>query len=128
MGVDPRSRMRRQQERQALARRAEQMVAHHLQACGYQILGRNLRFGQDELDLVAQRGELIIICEVRSRSSSTWVSPAHTITPAKQRSLRRGAGRLIRAWHLEPCEVRLDLAAVSLDRPSNPLVYLEGAL
>lgn len=74
-------------------RLAESIAAAYLQLSGFRILGRNLRVGALEVDLVADRGELLVVVEVRlrrraSRAAQDWVAPE------KWRRLRRAAGQL----------------------------------
>lgn len=121
-------RSEQQQQRLALARRAEELAANHLRAAGFQIVRQNLRIGRDELDLVARRDGLLVICEVRSRSHTAWIQPAATITPQKRMRIRRAAAALVRAWALDDCELRLDVASVTFRGAQAQLNYLEGAL
>ena len=70
-------------------RRGEQLAADWYVARGYQVVARNWRCREGELDLVrrADAGELVF-CEVKTRSSDRFGVPAEAVTPAKQRRLR----------------------------------------
>jgi putative endonuclease len=99
-------------DRAELGRRAEALVADYLAGQGFAIVGRNVRVGRDELDLIARRGELVVFCEVRCRSHGGFMHPAESIDRAKQLRVRRAAARWLSAQRLGSSEVRFDAAAV----------------
>ena len=113
--------------RAALGQRAEALAARHLVAQGFVVLGRNVRIGRLELDIVAQRGGLIVFCEVRARSHDRFVAPAATIDSRKIARLRRAAAQWLRLNRPGRVDVRLDAAAVVFDTPEGRLEYYEGA-
>lgn len=114
--------------RTTLGARAESIVAGKLEAEGFAILGRNVRVGRDEIDIVAKRGGLLVFCEVRSRSGMPTFSPAETITHAKRMKVRRAAAAWLRA-NGGASEIRLDAAAVSFPPGGKPVIdYFEDAL
>jgi putative endonuclease len=113
--------------RPELGRRAEQLVAEHLEQRGFWLLARNARLGHLEIDLVARRGSLVVFCEVRSRSDDRFISPAHTITPVKRQRLRQAATLWLRQADLGFVEVRFDAASVVFDVPGGRLTYYEAA-
>ena len=84
-------------QRQALARRGEECVARHLARQGYQVLGMNVRAGRRELDVVAERDGLLVVCEVRSRSTDRYGSPAETIGYKKVQRVRQATRVWMRA-------------------------------
>lgn len=113
--------------RAALGRRAEALAAQHLQARGFQLLAQNARLGRFEIDLIARLGDLVVFCEVRARSDDRFISPAHTIGPAKIRNLRQAAALWLRSAALGRVQVRFDAACVVFDVPAGRLTYYEGA-
>ena len=113
--------------RAELGRRAETLAAQHLEGLGFHVLARNAHLGRLELDIVAQRGRLVVFCEVRSRTDDRFISPADTITPVKQRKLRQAATLWLRQGGLGWVDVRFDAACVVWDVPEGRLTYYEGA-
>ncbi len=97
------------------------------EAAGWTVLGRNVRDGPREIDLVVRRGRLVVFVEVKARSS-VHGSPLESITPKKRRHLARAAA----AWickHGRPSNLyRFDVVAV-LSEPGRPCVveWLEDA-
>ena len=115
--------------RAALGSEGEQLVARHLEREGFTIVGRNVRVGRLELDLVARRGALLVFCEVRTRASQNFVDPVDTIDAQKQQRIRRAA----LLW-LDACgeaasdlEVRFDAASVVMSDDEQALTYYESA-
>ena len=102
-----------------LARRGEALVASLLEERGFEIYGRNVRVGRLELDVIARRGALIVVCEVRSRSSARPVFPAETISGKKLARVRRATAIWLRQKKLGRVQARIDAAAVLFDGPAG---------
>ncbi|MCB9627334.1 MAG: YraN family protein [Sandaracinaceae bacterium] len=117
-------------ERQQLARRGEQYVAQHLVRQGYRLLGLNVRAGRLELDVVAERNGVLVVCEVRSRTSDRYGTPAETINRAKVARVREATRQWLRREGRSGQAVRLDAAALTFDgvRGQPRMEYYEGAL
>lgn len=112
-------------EKRALGLRSEAFVAEWLKGQGYSIEAQNVRLGAHEIDLVARKGSLTVLCEVRARTGH-MIHPAETITPRKYSHLRRAAAKWM-ATHPESRHVRIDVAAVTVDRAGRSHIeYYEG--
>ncbi|MBS0491067.1 YraN family protein [Phenylobacterium sp.] len=96
-------------------RRAEVWAALWLMAKGYRILGFRLRTPQGEIDLLAQRGRVLAVVEVKQRASLQAALEA--VSDVQRERLRR-AGRAIAARRpsLQNMAVRLDLIALAPGR------------
>jgi len=69
-------------------------VARWYEARGHEVLVRNWRCAEGEIDLVVRAPDgTLVICEVKTRSSEAFGSPFESVTSAKQRRLRRLAVR-----------------------------------
>jgi putative endonuclease len=115
----------------ALGRRAEQVVAQHLVVQGFTILARNLRLGSLEIDLVARRGPLVVVVEVRARGPRSFMGPFASVSAKKRATLLRAAQRLYET-RLAPMRdverVRLDVAAVYFEGDTARVEYAAGAI
>jgi putative endonuclease len=110
-----------------LARHGESLVATLLERQGFSICGRNVRVGRLELDIIAKRGSLIVVCEVRSRMRARPVFPAETIGPSKLARIRRATAIWLRNQKLGRVHARIDAAAVVFEPGSEPHVeYYEN--
>jgi putative endonuclease len=117
----------KQQARAELGLRAEDMACEHLRGLGFEIIGRNIRVGRLEIDIIARRPRLIVFCEVRSRTSDWIMTPAQSIDPAKVRRIRSAAAQWLREADLGPVQARFDVVSVTFDVPGGRLNHLDGA-
>jgi putative endonuclease len=118
-------------DRAELGRRAEDAVADYLVASGFEVLGRNVRLGKLELDVVARRGDLVVVVEVRTRGPTALDTAFGSVTAQKRARLRRAVERLWRR-ELDAMDgverVRIDVAAVTFDAGKTSVEYVEGAI
>lgn len=95
-----------------LGRRGEQLGAAFLESAGLEIIDRNWRCSQGEIDIVARDGDELVFVEVKTRSSVAFGHPLEAITVVKLARLRR----LAAAWceaHRGVCGgIRIDALAV----------------
>jgi putative endonuclease len=64
-------------------------------ARGYEVIARNWRCREGELDLVVSRDGELVFCEVKTRTSDRFGVPAEAVTFSKQRRLRVLAARFL---------------------------------
>lgn len=99
----------------ALGRYGEAVAARHLERNGWLILGRNWRCDIGEVDIIAQRGAVVAVCEVKTRRSTRFGSPLEAVTPDKLRRLRRLAGRWLAQHRAYAETIRIDVISVLVD-------------
>ncbi len=110
--------------RRALGARGEELVAAWYLDRGYEVVVRNWRCRDGELDLVLRRGRTFVFCEVKTRSSTLFGAPVEAVTSEKQRRLRRLAARWLEdEAPVRPGGIRFDVASVLDGR----IEVLEGA-
>ncbi len=109
--------------RRELGARGEDRVAAWYEANGYSVVDRNWRCREGELDLVVRRGRVVVFCEVKTRSSTTFGAPVEAVTRTKQARLRVLAARWLDGSDVPAREIRFDVASV-LD---GKVEVLEGA-
>ena len=80
---------------------------------GFDILARNWTMRGGELDVVARRGNLVVVCEVKARADDSFGSPWEAFTPLKQQRVRRAGAAFLRAHSISRVRVRYDAAAVT---------------
>lgn len=96
-------------------RRAEVWAAMWLMAKGYRILGFRLKTPQAEIDLLAKRGDVLAVVEVKSRTALEVA--LETVTVDQRERLRRAGAQLAaNRPGLRGCGVRLDLVALAPGR------------
>lgn len=109
--------------RRALGSAGEEAAARWYAAQGYEVLARNWRCRTGEIDLVLRRGDTVVVCEVKTRTSAAYGLPAEAVTPAKQRRLRALAREWLTATGVRALRIRFDVVAVLGGR----LEVIEGA-
>jgi putative endonuclease len=110
---------RRADPRRTLGADGEALVATWYEERGYQVVDRNWRSRDGELDLVIRGEGVVVFCEVKTRSSKAF-GIAEAVTAAKVRRIRRLAAQWLAARRVRAPEVRFDVAAV-LARRGRPL-------
>lgn len=98
--------------RRRLGASGEQAAARAYLQAGYEVLDRNWRCRDGELDLIVARGHQVVFCEVKSRSSDAYGPPAAAVTPAKRRRIRHLAMRWLDEHGTHGRVLRFDVAAV----------------
>ncbi len=68
---------------------AEDLVSRWYEQHGYVIVARNWRCKRGELDVVACKNGVLVVCEVKARANNAFGTPAEAVTPAKQLKVRR---------------------------------------
>ena len=113
-------------DRRQLGIQAEERAALHVQQRGYQIVARNFRCRTGELDIVAKRGQLLLIIEVRLRSSAGFGGAAASITVRKRARIVRATRYLLtRLPALAAHTIRFD--TLLLSGPDEPVDWIEDA-
>jgi putative endonuclease len=87
------------------------------------VLDRNWRCDAGEIDLVLRDGRVLVVCEVKTRSSTAYGSPIEAVTERKAARLRRLAARWLAEHDLHPDHVRLDLVGVLVTGVDAPRVH-----
>ena len=98
----------------ALGRWGEDLAAAHLVAAGMQVLDRNWRCAEGELDLVVQDLDgTVVFVEVKTRAGTGFGEPAEAVGPRKARKLRALATRWL-TDHRPPgaTELRFDVVGI----------------
>jgi len=96
----------------ALGRYGEEVAARHLESDGFVVIERNWRCDQGEIDIVARDGDVLVICEVKTRSSTRYGSPFEAVTERKLHRLERLGMRWMREHGVRPHRMRVDIVSV----------------
>jgi putative endonuclease len=113
-------------QRSALGAYGEALAARHLVEQGMVLLDRNWRCELGEIDLVLRDGAVLVVCEVKTRSSLAFGSPLEAVTERKAARIRRLAARWLAVHTVRPDEVRIDLVGVLL--PHGGAVQLDHVM
>ncbi len=74
-----------------LGKLGEDFACRYLQAQGYKIVFRNYRTRFGEIDIIAEKNNVLSFVEVKTRASQKFGMPAEAVTLAKQKKIHRCA-------------------------------------
>ncbi|MPS63794.1 MAG: YraN family protein [Chryseobacterium sp.] len=108
-------------------KKAEDLAVEYLQKNGYKILVRNFRFQKAEIDIIAEKDNLIIVTEVKARSTDTFILPQEAVTKAKIKLIVSAANHYLEEFNKNQ-EVRFDIISVLPDGKGNlNIEHIENA-
>ena len=100
------------QYRRAMGRRGEQWAVDHLERSGMRVVDRNWRSRAGELDIVAREGPVLVVAEVKTRTSVDHGHPAEAVDIAKRRRLHALARAWARQHRVRATRIRVDVIAI----------------
>ena len=106
----------------AIGRFGEEVAARHQTGAGLRIVDRNWRCAEGELDIVAEDGDTLVFCEVKTRSGTGFGDPAEAVTAAKSARIRRLGLRWLAAHGIGWRDLRFDVVTVVRRPGADPLV------
>jgi putative endonuclease len=106
-----------------LGRKGEALAAEYLAHAGMQLVERNWRCQQGEIDIVLRDGDETVFVEVKTRSSLAFGHPLEAITTSKLARLRRLAVAWCEAHPGQFRSIRID--AVAIVAPAFGAVVIE---
>lgn len=99
--------------RVARGRWGEDRAATHYRRLGYEVRDRNWRCVHGEMDLIVQRGDLIVFCEVKTRRTDAYGSGFWAVNRTKQIRLRRIGAAWLQMNGQGGLKIRFDVAAIT---------------
>lgn len=91
---------------------------------GYHVVARNWRCKRGELDLILARGELLVVCEVKTRRSDRFGGGHVAVDARKQHKLRAVTEIFLSQTGRLPVSLRFDVASVAMRRDGSACVEL----
>jgi putative endonuclease len=115
-----------------LGRYGEDLAARHLTNAGLDVLERNWRCADGELDIIARDGAVLAFVEVKTRTTLAFGDPAEAVGPAKSARIHRLALRWLDEHRdsigLGWPQLRFDVVSIVRRAPGGPSVrHLRGA-
>jgi putative endonuclease len=113
-------------EHNDLGKLGEDLSVEFLQKNGYAILETNWTFQKAEIDIIAQKENVLVIVEVKTRSSIDFGSPQDFVKPAKIQLLVKAVNEYVISNDLD-LEIRFDIIAVYKEGKEFKIEHLEDA-
>lgn len=98
----------------AVGQYGEELAARLLTGQGLVVLDRNWRCKIGEIDLVLRDGDVLVVCEVKTRTSTAFGHPLEAVNDEKADRLRALAQCWVEGHDVTPRGVRIDLVGVLL--------------
>lgn len=114
----------RENHRQKLGKKGEDIACRHLEALGHTILRRNFRSGHLEIDIISIDGNGIHFVEVKARQKSIQAAPQENVGRQKQSRIAKAALNFLKSRDGLPYgshECSFDVVAVTFDK-DKPIV------
>jgi putative endonuclease len=113
-------------EHNETGKKGEELAVKYLLDNGYDILHRNWRFGKYEVDIIAQKKNILSIVEVKSRTGDFFGEPEEGVTKKKERYLADAADYYIQSKNLN-VECRYDIISIVFWGGKYELKMIEDA-
>ncbi|MGX7679513.1 YraN family protein [Jatrophihabitans sp. DSM 45814] len=112
----------------ALGQYGERIAVRCLTDAGIEVLETNWRCARGEIDIVARDGRVLVVCEVKTRSSLAFGDPAEAVSYTKTRRLRALGLQWLSEHPGQWESIRFDVVSV-LKRSAGPaqVKHLRGA-
>ena len=94
-----------------LGKQGEQIATDYLREKGYKIIARNWRYKHKEVDIIAFDNDILVVVEVKTRTSSGWEHPRECITPSKIRFLVHATEEFVQKNMIDN-KIRFDVVSV----------------
>jgi len=115
------------QNKTTFGREGERLAANYLTSAGMQILERNFRIREGEIDLIVMDGTTLVFVEVKSGHSDAFGEPETWVNPRKQRQIGKVAAAYLQAKEIENVDCRFDVVAVTFTQGKPHIKHIENA-
>ncbi|MFD2726543.1 YraN family protein [Hyunsoonleella rubra] len=109
-----------------LGKKGEQLAVDFLINNGYDIIEQNYRFEKAEVDIIAQKGDILAIVEVKTRSTTDFGDPQDFVKPNQIKNLVKAVDEYVTVNDLD-VEVRFDIIAIVKGDKGFNIEHLEDA-
>jgi putative endonuclease len=102
----------------------EEQAISYLKNCGYVILEKKYRSGRNEIDIICEKGGVVVFVEVKKRWNEEFGTPLDAIDSNKIEKVTKTAQEYLYARGLlEKCKIRFDVIGIQ----DNKLEHIENA-
>ncbi len=95
-----------------LGKAGEDCAANYLESCGYKIIARNYRIRSAEIDIIAEKDDVIVFVEVKARSNVRHGLPAEAVNFRKQQKIIEAASVFLQNDDYADCACRFDVIEI----------------
>ncbi|MDH7447484.1 YraN family protein [Aquimarina sp. 2201CG14-23] len=109
-----------------LGKEGEKLAVDFLKKSGYSILEQNYRYLKAEIDIIAKKEDVIIVVEVKTRSTPDFGNPQDFVKPKQIQLLVKAIDHYVVENDLD-VDVRFDIVAIIKNKQGTKIEHLEDA-
>ncbi|WCO01512.1 YraN family protein [Psychroserpens ponticola] len=109
-----------------LGKKGEDLAVNFLLKNGYEILERNYTFQKAEVDIIAQKKDILAVIEVKTRSTKVFGNPQDFLKPKQIQRIVKAVDNYVTTNQFD-VEVRFDIIAIVKNANHFDIEHLENA-
>lgn len=109
-----------------LGKKGEELAVDFLLKNGYDVIERNYVFQKAEVDIIAQKKDILAVVEVKTRSTIDFGNPQDFVKPKQIKNLVKAIDEYVTVNDLD-VEVRFDIIAIVKEKGGFKIEHLENA-
>lgn len=113
-------------EHNETGKQGEAKAVEYLQENGYTILEQNFVFQKAEIDIIARKGDWLIVVEVKTRTSTDYGNPEDFVNTKKIKLLVKAIDEYVQQSDLD-LEIRFDIISIVKTDNKFNIEHLEDA-
>ena len=106
--------------------KGEQVAKEYLEKKGYKILDTNWHHHHRELDIIAKEDKVLVIVEVKTRTTSFYGEPSLAVNALKMRRMINAADSYIRRHNFDG-DTRFDIISIIFEKGKYKLEHIINA-
>ncbi len=109
-----------------LGQKGEEVAVNHLLTKGYEVVERNYKWKNSEVDIICKKENRLIIVEVKTRNSIALGEPYLSVTRSKQRQIIKVANHFIVSNNVHE-DAQFDVVSILLNQHQLKIEHIENA-
>jgi len=114
-------------KRRETGKKGEELAATYLEAHGMEILHRNFRIREGEIDIIARDGDYLVFVEVKTDRSHNFGEPETWVTARKRRRIALAAEAYLQRYDIHDVDCRFDVVAIHMTKKSHEIHHIKNA-
>ncbi|MFO7842957.1 MAG: YraN family protein [Bacteroidales bacterium] len=109
-----------------LGKKGEEIALKYLKSNQYTIKETNWRFRKNEIDIIAEKDNLLVVVEVKTRTSEYFENPKEAVTRKKQKFIIQAADAYVQENKID-METQFDIVAVTIINGQTNIEHIQDA-
>ncbi len=114
-------------QKPSIGQQGENLALNYLENKGYKIIERNYRYGRGEIDIIAEKDQLLIFIEVKTKKFGDFGDPIYWITRKKQRQIGTVAKGYLFERNITDRDCRFDVITLTWEEGAWKIDHIEDA-